>query len=89
MNELIKGSDGRVTRVFICACGTPLYRKDLTNDRYEFMKKHNGRTEITVVETGNMCKIYCFNCNLSHIVYSVREDIRSADKVAATVDKQI
>jgi len=76
MTELIKHPDGRVTRLSRCECGEPLYKKDLTNDKYEILKKNrNSRVQTLVFETNGYCKINCPECSLSHIILDVKENI--------------
>ncbi len=76
--KLIKESDGRVTRLFRCECGTPVYKKDLTNGKYEFIAKPDkGQNRTIVVKTGGKCEIKCPNpeCNRSHIILDFEENI--------------
>ena len=85
---IIKHNDGRVMRLFRCECGTPVYKKDLTNGTYEFMTRQDrGMDRVVVVEAGNKCKISCPNpkCELSHIVLDIRERMYVTENVELSV----
>ena len=86
--KLIRGSDGRVTRLFRCECGTPVYKKDLTNGTYEFLTKQDrGQTRMLIVKTGDRCDIKCPNpqCSLTHIILDYREGISTVDDFKTSV----
>ncbi len=85
MDPLVKHADGRVTRLGRCTCGTPLYRKDLTNNRFEFLRRDRRKTSALVIETGDKCKIHCPNCELSHTILHIRETVTGKEKVRYTL----
>jgi len=68
--QLRKGGDGRVTRLFHCPCGTPVYRKDVTNHIIEIASKDRNQVIITKIKIEGKCEIKCPNqaCDLWHII---------------------
>lgn len=86
--DLIKHSDGRITRLFRCECGTPVYKKDLANGTYEFMvRPDRGINRVITVKTGDKCEISCPNpkCPLSHIVLDLKEWVSMVEDFKTTV----
>lgn len=80
--ELRVDSDERVTRLFRCSCGTPVYKKNLTNNTYEIPTRDRGQLCPTIIDSGEKCIIKCPNpaCDLSHIVLTIKENITAVDK---------
>ena len=73
---LIKNRNGIVTRLQRCSCGTPIYKKDLTNDIYEIMTRNGGSQKTTSIKIENQgdghVKFSCRECGESNIVFDFR-----------------
>ena len=85
---LIRGADGRVTRLFRCECGTPVYRKDLTNDRYEIeMRPAKSERRLLNFRSKDSCEMKCPNpeCKLTHLILDVKEKISTVENFKTTL----
>jgi hypothetical protein len=80
--KLTKLSNGHVVRLHRCDCGTPIYKKDLTDNTYAIQSKDRAQNRDTLIEAEGVIRIKCSNpaCDLWHIIASVRENISIVEK---------